>query len=243
MLRKRSPPIEPGSWRRAQHRHALGLEEGFEGGNDRRVVALVDMGAVCLGRSDGELELEDSLLELAGDIEPGVPEDAQHASVLGQDDRNEPLDAVSACEGRQLLEQPRSDPSTLELVRHRERNLGLGGITEPVIGRDRDDAVATVRAQSPDQRAALGPVRIQDPLDERRCERGHAVEAEVKALGREPLEERQQRIGVGVDRRAQPERASVPEDDVEGLRSHRVATIMPLAGEGALDAARRRPRR
>ena len=194
---KEIAPDRAGSWRRSQHGHALGLEEGFEGGNNRRVVALVDMGAVRLGRRDGELELEDSLLELAGDIEPGVPEDAQHASVLGQHDRNEPLDAVSACEGRQLLEQPRSDPSTLELVRHREGNLGLGGITEPVVRRDRDDAVAAVGAQGADQRAALGPVRIQDPLDERRCERGHAVEAEVKALGREPLEERQQRIGVG----------------------------------------------
>jgi hypothetical protein len=225
------PADRPGTRRGSQHREALGLEEGTQGSDDRRVVALVDPGAVGRARRDLELELDRSLLEPPDDVETCVRKDPQHGQVLGQDDGDEPLDAADGREGGQLLEEPRPDPPPLELVCHRERDFGLGGITKPVVRRDRHDALASVRSQRPDQSATVRPVGLEGSVDEARRNFRHPVEAEMDALGREALEERQDLRAVRGHRGTETERAPVSEDHVERLRLYRHGPeMMPRLG-------------
>ena len=60
------------------------LEEGPERGDDRLVVAGIDVLAVGLGRRDRELHFELAALELARQLEAGRLEDAQHGAVVRQ---------------------------------------------------------------------------------------------------------------------------------------------------------------
>ena len=128
------------------------------------------------------------------------------------------LDAVRGGERRELLEQARADAAAVELVGDGEGHLGGGRVTQPVVGRHRHHALASVRGERPDQRAAIGPVRVERVADQRGRERREPVEAQVEALRGEALEEREERGPVGLGRRAEPERAPVLEDDVEHLR-------------------------
>ena len=192
------------------------------------MVALVDPGTVGLAGLDLELELHRSLLLLPGNVESRVREHPEHGDVLGQDDGDEPLDAVCGRKGGQLLEQSRPDAPALELVRNCERDLGLRRVPKPVVGRNRDHALVAFGRQRPDQGAAVRPVRLEDMLDEGRGESGDPLEPQVEALQREALEEGQEPRTVGGRRCAEPERAPVSEDDVEGLHLHGHSSgIMP----------------
>ena len=202
----------------AQHRHARGPEEGLQGRDDRSVVALVHPRAVRLAGRDRELELHRPLGEPPRHVEARVAEDPQHGDVPGQHLGDEPLDAVRGGERRELLEQARADAAALELVGDGEGHLGGRRVAQPIVGRHRHHALASVRRERPDQRAAVGPVRVERVADQRGRERREPVEAQVEALRGEALEEREERGPVGLGRRAEPERAPVLEDDVEHLR-------------------------
>ena len=68
------------------------LEERPQRGDDRHVVARVDVLAVALGRRDRELHLELAALELARQLEAGRLEDAEHGAVVRQHLGDEALD-------------------------------------------------------------------------------------------------------------------------------------------------------
>ena len=103
---------------------------------------------------------------------------------------------------RQLLEQPRADPLALELVGNRERRLGRLRIAEADVVPDADDACVGAIAHDADQRAALGPVRLDEAPHEAVAGDGEAVEAEEAAADGEVGEERHHR-------RARPLRSAV----------------------------------
>ena len=230
------PSDRAGTRRGAQHRDARGPEERLQRRDDRRVVALVHPRAVRLAGGDRELELHRPLGEPPRHVEAGVAEDPEHGHVPGQHLGDEPLDALRGGERRELLEQARADAAALELVGDGEGHLGGRRVAQAVVGRDRHDALASVRRERSDQRAAIGPVRVERVADERGGERGQPVEAQVEALRREALEERQERGPVGLGRRAEPERAPVLEDDVEHLRfrGHGPHHAAPSAGPGSV---------
>ena len=201
------------------HGDGARLEERPEGRDDGRVVPLVDVSAVALRRCDRELHLDRALLELAGELEAGGLEDAQHLAVVGHHFRDEPLDADLRGAGGEALEEPGADALALEVVRHREGRLGECGVAQPRVVRDRDDPLAVVLSERADEGASLLPVGVERRLDERPVQRRQPVEARVAARRRRGPRRTRGRLPVGCDRRPEPERAPVAEDDVDGRRS------------------------
>ena len=201
------------------HGDGARLEERPEGGDDGRMVPLVDVPPVALRRCDRELHLDLAVLELAGELEACGLEDAQHLAVVGHHLGDEPLDADLRGAVGEALEEPGADALALEVVGHREGRLGERGVAQPRVVRDRDDPLAVVLSERADEGAALLPVGVERRLDQRPVQRREPVEARVAARRGEAVEELEDRLPVGRDRRPEPERAPVAEDDVDGRRS------------------------
>ncbi len=201
------------------HGDGARLEERPEGGDDGRMVPLVDVPPVALRRCDRELHLDLALLELAGELEACGLEDAEHLAVVGHHLGDEPLDADLRGAVGEALEEPGADALALEVVGHREGRLGERGVAQPRVVRDRDDPLAVVLSERADEGAALLPVGVERRLDQRPVQRREPVEARVAARRGEAVEELEDRLPVGRDRRPEPERAPVAEDDVDGRRS------------------------
>ena len=146
--------------------------------------------------------------------EAGVLEHPQHRLVRRHHLGDERLDAGAGRKLCELLEQPRADAVALELVGDREGDLRRRGVAKPHVARERHDPLLRPLAERADQRAALGPVRIEEGRDELGRQRGKAVKALVHALVGESSKEREHRLGVVGVRRPQPQRAAVAEDDV-----------------------------
>ena len=216
-FRKSSPPIDPRRARRADDGDGRGLEERAKRRDDRLMVAALDAFQVALGRCDRERELDLAAGNLARDREADRLEDAEHLTVVRQNDRDEPLDPEPAGECRELLEQARADAAPLVLVRHREGDLRGRRIAQAHEVRDGDDLVVD-RA---DERTGLLPVDARQRLDETLVDRREAVEAPVQAPLRETAEKLEQRLVVGRPRRPEPKRGAVTQDDVERLRDER----------------------
>ena len=104
-----------------------------------------------------------------------------------------------------------------------------GGVAQARVVRERDDPLGAVVDERAEQRAPLGPVRVEHLLDDLGPERGEPVEAHVEALLGEGAEEVEDRVGVVARRRAQPERAPVAEDHVDDV-GH--AGILPHGRHG-----------
>ena len=201
---------------------APGLEERLERGDDRLVVARVDVLAVALRRRDRELHLHLAALELAGQLEACRLEDAEHGPVVRQHVGDEALDPDLGRARRELLEQPGADAAALMLVGDGEGRLGELGVAQADVVRDGDDPLAVLVDERAQERPALLPVRLDERLDEPRAELREAVEAQVEAPLRQPAEEGQQGVGVVAAGRAKPQRAAVAEDDVGVFcRDHR----------------------
>ena len=113
------------------------------------------------------LELEGPLVELAGHVEAGVPEHAEHGDVPGQDLGDEALDPVGGRVPRELLEQAGADAAARRVVGDREGHLRGGRVTQAVVGRTATTRSLSVRRERPDQRAAIGPVRLERVADQR----------------------------------------------------------------------------
>ena len=191
-------------------RDRAGAEERLEGRPHRDVIARRDLLAIAAGGRDREPDLELAAFAGAGDREPCVAEDAQHRVVLVQHLGDELLDPGIRRVGREPLEQPGPDPTSLELVADRERDFCGAWIAQPDPVRESDDAAA----ERTEQRAALLPVRVEHGFHQLRAERRKAVEAEVAAVLREIREELDECIHVLRDGCSQPERRAVAEDDV-----------------------------
>ena len=181
------------------------------------MVALVHGLLVGRGLGDREPHLDLAPLERAPDLEPRVLEHRQHRPVLRHHDGDEALDPGGARQRRELLEQARPDSAALEVVGDGERDLGRVGLAQPRVAREGDDALLARVAERPEQRADVGPVRLDPRLDEPAPQLREAVEAQVAAPLGEAGEELEQRVGVRGVRRAQAQGAAVPEDDVAKL--------------------------
>ena len=175
---------------------APGLEERLERGDDRLVVARLDVLAVALRRRDRELHLQLAALELAGQLEACRLEDAEHRPVLRQHVGDEALDPDLGRALRELLEQPGADAAALVLVGDGERRLGELAVAQADVVGDGDDPLALLVDQRAQEHPALLPVRLDERLDEPRAELREAVEAQIEAPLRQRAEEGQQGVGV-----------------------------------------------
>ena len=199
------------------------------------MVARCDARAIALGRGDREPHLDLASAELSRDVETRVAEDAEHGPVLGQNLRDELLDADLRCERREALEEPRADAPALEVVLDRERDLGGAPVTEARVIRKRHHSPLEPAAEG----APLLPVRLDEHLGELRGEVRETVEPLVAAAVREVGEELEQSVGVRGERRAQAQGRAVPEDDVGrvvGERAHASVPILPAEARGRIVA-------
>jgi hypothetical protein len=222
----------PGSRGSTQHGHARGLEERAQRGDNGGVVPLVDARPIGLRRGDGELELERPELVGAGDVEARLREHAEHCGVLGQDCCDEALDPVAGGVPRELLQEAGADSAALEVVCDREGHLRCGRVPKAVVCGGGHDTLGLPVSKRPDQGAALVPVRLEQRLNECRSDRRHPVEAQMEARRRQAAEQLEQRRRVGLPGRAEPERAAVPQDDVDDVLvvGHRAHHASPPAG-------------
>ena len=185
MLRKSSPPIEPRRREAPITATEARLEERLERGGDGDVVALVDALLVARGRRDREAHLDLAALELARDLEAGVGEDREHRPVLGQHLGDEALDPGARPRRGELLEQARADAAALQLVGDGEGHLGRGGLAQPHVARERDDALLARSPSAP----TSAPRSSQSGSSTARRARGpspEAVEAQVEARSESP---------------------------------------------------------
>ncbi len=209
---------------------AGGREEGAKRRDDREMVPLVDVREVLLGRGDRKRDLDRALVEHAGHAEADGLEDVQHRLVLRHHLGDEALDANLCRARRELLQKPCADASPLMGVGDRERGFGCPWIAQPCVVGQGNDRLALVRIECADQGAFLDPVRVEEWLDERRARLRGAVEAEVEALVGETGEKLDEGVRVGSQRRSQPERSSVAENDVDDGRRGRPGACAPGQG-------------
>src|SRR5207248_5614262 len=99
-------PTPPG---RADHGDRPWSEERTERRSHGAVVSLVDSSEIALRRRDRKRDFDLAAAELAGDLEPGVLEHAEHRAVFRQHLRNEPFDPDAGGAGREPLEQAGAD--------------------------------------------------------------------------------------------------------------------------------------
>ncbi len=132
------------------------------------MVALLHPLAEVRRRRDREAHLDLAALELASDLEAGVPEDREHRGVLGEHDCEEPLDARLGRERRELLEESRGRPAALQLVGNREGDLCGGAVSQTSVFRERHDPLAAVLVgDGAEERASVGPVGLDEARHKR----------------------------------------------------------------------------
>ena len=191
------------------------------------MVALFDASAEPLRRRDREAHLDLAAVERPRHLEACVAEDCEHRRILRKYLRHEALDSNLRGANRELLEQPCGCAPPLKLVCHGEGDLCDHRVAKARVLGDRDDPFAACPVcEHTDQRAAVGPVGVEEVLDERCVDASHPVEAEVQAVLGEPLEEREKGARIVMRGRPQPQGRAVAEDHV-----HR---------DGCLSARRRR---
>ena len=191
------------SRRGADHGHGFRLEERLQRRRHGDVVALVDARLVALRRLDREPHLDDAAVERARGPEADVLEHGEHGLVLGQDLRDERLDAVRGGALGKLLEEAGADALALEVVGDGERCLRRVRVAEADVVADRDDPFVARLAHDADQRPLLGPVGLDEGACEPVAGEGETVKAEEAAADGELGEERHERRA----RRSSTERA------------------------------------
>ena len=220
MFRKSSPPIDP----RRRDAPMTATLPGSKNGRSDSATATWSRSSTrsryvsvdAIGNSDLDL----AAFELAGELEAGGLEDAEHVAVVGHHLGDEALDTDIGRAIREPLQQPRADPSPLMLVRDRERRLRETRVAQPHVVADGDHRLRPF-SSVPSSAPRSSQSGSSSGSTSRGADRREAVEAEVEALLGERAEEVEKRLRVLPPRRTQPERAAVPEDDVDRLRGSR----------------------
>jgi hypothetical protein len=182
------------------------------------MIALVDPLPHTHRRRDIEHDHDLAPSPLAPNREPGLPKDAQRRGVIGQHLRVEPADPPLRGDRRELLKQPRGDPATPEIVRHRKRNLGGTRLAQTIVARDRHHSPIVPA----DQREPVNPAGLNH-VPGRKLGAHSPVKAHVPTLRREPIIERLHLLIVLGPRRDQPQTRPIPQNHVTDheLRPHR----------------------
>jgi hypothetical protein len=218
------------------HRHRSGLEHAAHGSHRGAALALLEALHRLRSQRGRQLEADRVRRGVHVDGKAALAEDLDHPVIGGHHLGGEGRDPVALGDPCEVGEEDRRDPVTLVRLGDEERDLGavaglprVGGVGDH-LGR-----LAGLR----DERIAILVVDIDRP-------RGHPVEvrraeeAEHDRLGRDAVEERPDRGSViGADR-ADSDRRSVPEDDVDdavvrvrrGLRGRRLHVFMVRRGRG-----------
>ena len=105
--------------------------------------------------------MDHAVLELGGDRETGVVEDAERLRVVRHGVRDEPSDAAVCDPRRQHAEHGRSQPVALPGVGHDESNLCSVGVVDPIESGDADDGAVDPR----DDGLAVAVVDVCESVD------------------------------------------------------------------------------
>ena len=170
------------------------------------------------GRTDVKLQVHFARVEASADLVAGVAKHPQHRLVLDEHDRNEPRQTALLGGGGQVFQQHRADPSALMFVGHYECDLSLVGTGLSFVPADRND----VLAQQSDERDPVVVIDVGVPvqllLGNSRVRR---EVPQIPGSARQPVMERDDRVGILRSDRAQVHRAAVGRDDI-GLPVRRV---------------------
>ena len=148
--------------RSSDHGAGPGLEEGADGVRRRCALTFLVLLQRALGDRRRELDLDLTGLGTDGGHEARIAEHADHPMVLGQDLGGERGDPGRAGGLSQHAEQDRPHPVSLELVRHRHRDLGaMGGTDADVLGASHHPLA--VAFDHTDQRDVVHLVDIDGP--------------------------------------------------------------------------------
>ena len=109
---------------------------------------------------DAHLDADASRPRLAGDLEAGVEEDAEHRAVLGEHLGDEAADPQVAAGGREVLQEQAAEAASVLLLVDQEGDLGRVGRDR--LGRaERDDPIADRHHQAGDG----GVLGVEEVLD------------------------------------------------------------------------------
>ena len=163
MLRNSSPPIEPRRADAPTTATPAGAKNGASEAVTAEVVAAVDALEVPGGRLDRHRDLGDAVVRAARPRSPRSRR-REHRAVVRQHLGEEAADA-DCPPPRELLEQPRADALALQLVGHREGDLGAGRVAQPHVAAERDDPLASVLDERSDQGSTGVPIRVEVALE------------------------------------------------------------------------------
>ena len=166
MLRKSSPPIVP----RRLDAPTTATVRGSKNGRRDAVTATWSRSASSSSnrsvRAIGNVTSIAPPVELPAQLEADGLEHCEHAPVVRHDLRDEPLDAVAGRAIGQLLDEAGPDAAPLVVVGHGEGRLGDARVAEADVVADRDHALRPVLRDRAEQGPALGPVRLEERVDD-----------------------------------------------------------------------------
>ena len=122
------------------------------------MVARVAGPGVGLGRAEVDHHLVLRAADDAADPEPQLREQVQHRAVLGQHEREEPLQPFGPRRLGEPFDQPHADAVPVVGVAHDDREFGDAGLGERDVAGGADDLPAPHRDEPPGAGAAEQPL-------------------------------------------------------------------------------------
>jgi hypothetical protein len=196
-----------------------------------------------LGHPGVHLDGDHAAVELAGDLEAGVGEHADHGAVLGQHLRGEAAYAGGPGGGREVLEQEGADAVPPERVGDQEGDLGL--VAEALGGGQAHQGTALPQTEGEHLPAVVLGQQVVDVGVAGRP--AGAEEAEPQALQPDLVVQGEERVAVGEAEGADDTHGAVGQQDVCGrgrwcARQVRVGARDVAGDHGSSSAhGRRRP--
>ena len=174
-------------------------------------LSLVDVLVELTRRCQREADVDDTAVEMAGDIETGVAEHVHHRSVVGERLGVEPFDAVAPGDSREVFEHDRRQAAALLVVFDDEGDLRSFFVLAAVVTGDGDDLAIELG----DERESIAIVDLGEVMKLRLGDlRQRREEPEVDRLRREPAVQGAELLEVIGSDRADVRGSAVDEHDV-----------------------------